>query len=592
MGVEMIKDRQGKEHLVFSDEDFYNDDIMGDKFEDYEIMQVFSSKSNKKFVSKVRSKFNSKIYAMKKIDKEYLSNLDEKTLKEEYELFKSMNNPNVTKYFKYFYQDECLYLVSEYVNNSDLNRFLNAYKSLDKPIETNTLWNIFMQCISALKYIHSKNITHKNIKLSNIFMTENKVVKLGDFRLSFLDDKSNQNSKKADIYALGEVFHNLCYFASPGDSWDIRNKDYYPKEMDNIIKMMLEKDENKRVDTEGLHILIMDQYIKNVIRISSIDSVFRCMCSFKNFTDYLHQNFQTFSNREVTPVSYDFINCFQNYFSGMLEENAVYLNNFRDLVYNYSQINNEIELKPSLVIEYLLEKLNKEMGTKFQGPSLGTLPIFFDNNKEKAYSLFLDNYKKKFNSKISEYFVGFIKTKRICQNPNCLNGIYSFNLFPFIEFDLDRCKNDLNLQNWFKIQNNHCLILSQAHNIICQACKCITPHNEFKQFFNLPQNFIISINRGEGFKNTSIVKFPEILDLESMIERKDSYHKFKLLGIVKRMIDNKGNEYYIAVYFDQFLSSWVISEKKRLTRINNPFEHKEGMVLLLFYSAIITTFGE
>ena len=592
MGVEMIKDRQGKEHLVFSDEDFYNDDIMGDKFEDYEIMQVFSSKSNKKFVSKVRSKFNSKIYAMKKIDKEYLSNLDEKTLKEEYELFKSMNNPNVTKYFKYFYQDECLYLVSEYVNNSDLNGFLNAYKSLDKPIETNTLWNIFMQCISALKYIHSKNITHKNIKLSNIFMTENKVVKLGDFRLSFLDDKSNQNSKKADIYALGEVFHNLCYFSSPGNSWDIRNKDYYPKEMDNIIKMMLEKDENKRVDTEGLHILIMDQYIKNVIRISSIDSVFRCMCSFKNFTDYLHQNFQTFSNREVTPVSYDFINCFQNYFSGMLEENAVYLNNFRDLVYNYSQINNEIELKPSLVIEYLLEKLNKEMGTKFQGPSLGTLPIFFDNNKEKAYSLFLDNYKKKFNSKISEYFVGFIKTKRICQNPNCLNGIYSFNLFPFIEFDLDRCKNDLNLQNWFKIQNSHCLILSQDHNIICQACKCITPHSEIKQFFNLPQNFIISINRGEGFKNTSIVNFPEILDLESMIERKDSYHKFKLLGIVKRMIDNKGNEYYIAVYFDQFLSSWVISEKKRLTRINNPFEHKEGMVLLLFYSAIITTFGE
>ena len=592
MGVEMIKDRQGKEHLVFSDEDFYNDDIMGDKFEDYEIMQVFSSKSNKKFVSKVRSKFNSKIYAMKKIDKEYLSNLDEKTLKEEYELFKSMNNPNVTKYFKYFYQDECLYLVSEYVNNSDLNRFLNAYKSLDKPIETNTLWNIFMQCISALKYIHSKNITHKNIKLSNIFMTENKVVKLGDFRLSFLDDKSNQNSKKADIYALGEVFHNLCYFASPGDSWDIRNKDYYPKEMDNIIKMMLEKDENKRVDTEGLHILIMDQYIKNVIRISSIDSVFRCMCSFKNFTDYLHQNFQTFSNREVTPVSYDFINCFQNYFSGMLEENAVYLNNFRDLVYNYSQINNEIELKPSLVIEYLLEKLNKEMGTKFQGPSLGTLPIFFDNNKEKAYSLFLDNYKKKFNSKISEYFVGFIKTKRICQNPNCHNIIYSFNLFPFIEFDLDRCKNDLNLQNWFKIQNSHCLILSQDHNIICQACKCITPHSEIKQFFNLPQNFIISINRGEGFKNTSIVNFPEILDLESMIERKDSYHKFKLLGIVKRMIDNKGNEYYIAVYFDQFLSSWVTSEKKKLTKIKNPFEHKEGMVLLLFYSAIITTFGE
>ena len=77
-----------------------------------------------------------------------------------------------------------------------------------------------------------------------------------------------------------------------------------------------------------------------------------------------------------------------------------------------------------------------------------------------------------------------------------------------------------------------------------------------------------------------------------MIERKDSYYKFKLLGIVKRMIDNRQNEYYIAVYFDQFLNSWVASEKKKLTKIKSPFEHKEGMELLLFYSAIITTFGE
>lgn len=46
MGVELIKDRQGKEHMVLTDEDFYNDDIMGDKFEDYEILQVITNKNN------------------------------------------------------------------------------------------------------------------------------------------------------------------------------------------------------------------------------------------------------------------------------------------------------------------------------------------------------------------------------------------------------------------------------------------------------------------------------------------------------------------------------------------------------------------
>ena len=74
MGVEMIKDRQGMDNLVLSDEDFFNDDIMGNKFEDYEILQVLTKNNPSSFTSKVRSKFNSKIYAMKKIESKFAQN--------------------------------------------------------------------------------------------------------------------------------------------------------------------------------------------------------------------------------------------------------------------------------------------------------------------------------------------------------------------------------------------------------------------------------------------------------------------------------------------------------------------------------------
>ena len=64
MGVEMIKDRFGEDQLVLSNEDFYNDDVMGDKFTNYDIMKIIKSTSDRyEFVAKVISKKNSKIYA-------------------------------------------------------------------------------------------------------------------------------------------------------------------------------------------------------------------------------------------------------------------------------------------------------------------------------------------------------------------------------------------------------------------------------------------------------------------------------------------------------------------------------------------------
>ena len=593
MGVELIKDRQGKEHMVLSDEDFYNDDIMGNKFEDYEILQVITNKNNYGFFAKVRSKINSKIYAMKKINPEFIQN--NYNLTGELNALINMKNPNTTKYFKGFFENQSLYIIYEYMNNNDLEGFLNAYMSLNKAIETNTLWNIFMQCISSLKYIHDNNIIHRNITLTNIFMSENKIIKLGDFRFSFLskninvkrnelyksqDMKNNYNfDKKSDIYAMGVVFYKLCHFEFPSNG-NAQNIGQYPPEMENIINSMLKMEK----DTNQLYDDIIKEYIKNVAKISSIDSVFRCMYSFINFSNEMSQRKNNYSNEELTPISFNFIKCTEAYNSNKnMKDIALNLNNFRNLLYKNSQINNDIEIKPSLVLDFLLEKLNKETGNNHNGLSFLIQPSNFNRNKETSLNEFMNYFNNNFNSIISKYFVGIIKTKRICKE--CRAGLYSFNLFPFIEFDLDRCGQELNLFNWFKMQNDNNSQLLEDHNVICNKCKCIRKHNEFKQFYSLPQNFIISINRGEGFKNESNIIYPEILNLFQKIEKNDSYCNFNLIGIVKRMKDlNKGEDYYISIYYDK--GKWMKSDREKLTQIQSPLNDNDGMVMLLFYSAI------
>mgnify|MGYP002624867414 CR=1 FL=1 len=597
MGVELIKDRQGKEHMVLTDEDFYNDDIMGDKFEDYEILQVIT-KNHYGFFAKVRSKINFKIYAMKKINSEFIKN--EYNLKE-LEILKNMKNPNTTKYFKGFFQNQSLYIIYEYMNNNDLEGFLSAYISLNKPIETNTLWNIFMQCISSLQYIHNNNIIHRNITLTNIFMSENKIIKLGDFRFSFLSNekikrkeneaykspeiKNNYNfNKKSDIYAMGVVFYKLCHHEFPNNN-NSKNNGEYPVEMENIINSMLKK-EKERPDTNKLYDDIIKEYIKNVAKISSIDSVFRCMYSFTNFFNEMSQRKSNYSNQDLTPISFNFIKCIESYYSNKnMKDIALNLNNFRNLLYKNSQINNDMEIKPSLVLDFLLEKLNKETGNNHNGLSFLIQPSNFNRNKENSLNEFMNYFNMNFNSIISKYFVGIIKTKRICTCKECRAGLYSFNLFPFIEFDLDRCGQELNLISWFKLQNDNNSQLTEDHNVICNKCKCIRKHNEFKQFYTLPQNFIISINRGEGFKNESNINYPESLNLFDDIEKKnDSYSNFNLIGIVKRMKDfNKGEDYYISIYFDK--GKWIKSDREKLTEIQSPLNDNDGMVMLLFYSA-------
>ena len=221
--------------------------------------------------------------------------------------------------------------------------------------------------------------------------------------------------------------------------------------------------------------------------------------------------------------------------------------------------------------------------------------MIFNEDKKQALQLFQQYFNNNFNSIISNQFIGYIKTKRICNK--CSKGYYSFNIHPFIEFDVDMCrmvKNDPNgnvlsmnfIENWFRAQNNQKKVLSPEHKIVCQKCKIITEFREFKQFYILPRCFIISLNRGKNYTNTFEIQIPPVLNLKDKIETDDSPRLFNLVGIVKRMVDAKQDEYFIAIYKDVQQNIWKLCDRNTVTIIQNPLAHKEGLVVVLFYSAI------
>ena len=495
-----------------------------------------------------------------------------------------MNHSNIIKYFKWFNEDGKVYFVKEYVDNGSLKNLKEAYRSINKPIEENTLWNIFMQCMAGLDYLHSNNIVHKNLKSNNILMNENKVIKIDDIQFD-----PGPKDKSDDIREMGEIFSELI---------PIEFQNQYPQEMIGIVNAM--KNNFKNINSTQLLNKIMEQYIKSVAKVSSINAIFRCMSALQPFSYAMYQKQNSFSENN-TPVAYYYMQCLNTYFNqnGNPKDIIIYYNNFRNLLYKNSQMNNDVEIRPRQVLEFLLERLNRETDTNLRGVSFSTQIMIFEKDKETSLKKFSDYFKNNFNSIISNNFVGYIKTVRICNA--CGERNYSFNIHPFIEFDMDMSqvgdnKYPLNLlENWFRAQNNQKKVLSVEHKIVCQSNKCrnkVTEHREFKQFYYLPQCFIISLNRGKNYTNTYQPQIPLILDLKNKIEIKDSPSQFNLVGMVKRFVDDKQEEHFVAIYIDIQQNIWRVSDRDNVQVINDPFLHNQGLIITLFYSAINNMFGQ
>merc|ERR1719253_518871 len=94
----------------------------------------------------------------------------------------------------------------------------------------------------AMKYLHEKQVLHRDLKPQNLFLMENGDIRVGDFGMSKVV-KANEKfqtvvgtpyyiapevitekpySYPADIWSMGCIFHHLCALKVPFDATNLK----------------------------------------------------------------------------------------------------------------------------------------------------------------------------------------------------------------------------------------------------------------------------------------------------------------------------------------------------------------------------------
>ena len=202
----------------------------------------------------------------------------------EINLLQNLTHPNLVQFISSFFDENNIYIIMEFCQYGDLYSLLQSVRKKKVYINEDIIWDIAYQSLLALDYLHKKHIIHRDIKLLNIFMGKDKVIKIGDFGMSkLLKNKETNMSRvgtplylapelvkketydyKADIWSLGCSLYHLAKTLPPFNDDNLIRLGYaivnneperipecYSEEMEIFIKKLMTKNSKNRPSAEN-----------------------------------------------------------------------------------------------------------------------------------------------------------------------------------------------------------------------------------------------------------------------------------------------------------------------------------------------------
>lgn len=227
-----------------------------------------------------------RFFVLKRILFQGLGVVEKERTKQEVRVLQHLDHQNIVLYEASFSTSTHCHIIMEYCKNGSVEALiLRRNGSLLQP-EVILEWMV--ELLSAVNYLHSKKIIHRDIKTSNIFLSEKNHVKLGDFGVckqcrggprmkaeTLLGTpqymapelcEGEPYDEKTDIWSLGVVFYELCTLRLPFEAANVLGLiqqvtsdnpiDPIPSVFDgrfqDVISQMLQRDPKRRSSAQQL----------------------------------------------------------------------------------------------------------------------------------------------------------------------------------------------------------------------------------------------------------------------------------------------------------------------------------------------------